>query len=196
MIEAFKGGRDFHRETAEAFGVDRVKAKAINFGIAYRKGAYGFSKDWDVSEEEAQEVLNQYFEQFPEVKELMNETDQFLKEYKYVKTMTGRRRRFLTNEQGYFPNKSFREAFNFLVQGFSADMIRIAAIRCLNLIRRNPDWDLKMIFTVHDEIGFKVKEEYAGIACEAIKEAFENAVKLRVPVIAEVHSGNNYGECK
>jgi len=91
---------------------------------------------------------------------------------------------------------TFREAFNFLVQGFSADMIRIAAIKCLNVIKRNPTWGLKMIFTVHDEIGFKVKEEYAWVAGKAIKKAFETAVRLKVPVKADITMGDNYAEAK
>lgn len=196
MIEAFKSGKDFHSETAEAFGVDRVTAKAINFGIAYRKGAYGFSKDWGVSEEEAQAVLDKYFTQFPEVKRAMEQNDRLIKKNLYTKTLTGRRRRFLANDQGYVANSTLREGFNFLVQGFSADMIRIAAIKCLNIIKNNPSWDMKMIFTVHDEIGFKVKEEYSEQAKEAIHKAFVEAVKLKVPVEAEIKVANNYGECK
>lgn len=196
MIEAFKSGRDFHTETAESFGVDRVTAKAINFGIAYRKSAYGFSKDWETSEEEAQAILDKYFAQYPEVKNLMIQNDSQIKNRGYTSTMTGRRRRFTPNEQGYLPNSAFREGFNFLVQGFSADMIRIAAIKCLNIIRRNPEWDLKMIFTVHDEIGFKVKEEYAEVAKEAIEKAFVTAVRLKVPVEVEIKIADNYGDCK
>ena len=110
--------------------------------------------------------------------------------------MTGRRRRFFKNEEGYYPNSVFRQAFNFKVQGFSADMIRMAANSCYKLERDNPDWDLKMIMTVHDEIVFQVKEEYADIASIAIKKAFEEVVKFKIPIVADVNKGDNYSEAK
>lgn len=196
MIKAFKEGADFHQATADRFGVDRTKAKAINFGVAYGKSAYGFSQDWGVTEEEAQKFLDDYFESFPEIKSKIEATIEQVKNQGWVSSLTGRRRRFVPNEQGYHPSSSFRQAFNFLIQGFSADMIRIAAIKCLNLIRRNPSWGLRMIFTVHDEVGFIVKEEHLEEAVRNIKDCFETAVKLRVPLVADVGIGDNYAEAK
>lgn len=164
--------------------------------IVTHNSAYGFSQDWGVSEEEAQKFLDDYFSMFPEVKNKIDETTMSVKKNNHATSLTGRKRRFVTNEQGYHPNKNFRQAFNFLIQGFSADMIRIAAIKCLNLIRRNPSWGLRIIFTVHDELGFIVKEEHLEEAVRNIKDCFETAVKLRVPLVADVGVGDNYAEAK
>lgn len=199
LIDAFNSGKDFHQETADKFGVSRTKAKAINFGVAYRKSAYGFAKDWGTTEEEAQEFLDKYFEQFPNVLRKMSDTDKFLNSNDYVKSLTGRRRRFekvtKNNWTGHLRG-SYRQAFNFLVQGFSADMMRIACVKVMNLGLRNKEWGLKMLMTVHDELVVEVKEEYKDIALVGIKEVMESAVKFKVPVIADVKYGKNYSECK
>ncbi len=120
MIDAFLSGKDFHQETADKFGVDRTRAKAINFGIAYRKGAYGFSKDWGVSEGEAQKYLDKYFNTFPGIKKAMNDCDTKINTQGWVASLTGRRRRFtksiMGNWEGY-KRADLRQAFNFCIPG-------------------------------------------------------------------------------
>lgn len=197
MINAFLSGKDFHSATAEQFGVDRTRAKAINFGIAYRKGAFGFAKDWNVTEEEAQQYLDKYFAEFPEVKDAMDRNDTFINSYGYTTSMTGRRRRFdkiqANGWEGY-PRKVFREGFNFLIQGYSADMMRIA----LNKIYANrpKEYDIQLLATVHDEGVFQVKEEYVEEASKFIKDTFESCVHLCVPILSEIGVGKNYDEAK
>lgn len=199
LIDAFNSGKDFHQETADKFGVTRTKAKAINFGVAYRKQAYGFAKDWGCSEEEAQEFLDKYFNQFPAVKKAMEENDKFLKSNDYVVTMFNRRRRFKKSTDGknfYHLRKDMREAFNFLIQSASADMIRMAAVSTYKLGQDNPKWGLKPIATIHDEIVYECKEEYASIAREGIMSCFANIVKFKVPMVSDANIGNNMGELK
>jgi len=196
MIKAFKEGKDFHQAIADQFGVSRTQAKAINFGIAYRKGAYGFSQDWNCSEEEAQKVLDKYFQEFPAIKRKMDLNDMFLKENGYVKTMAGRRRHFQKIDDKYYKNGSYREAFNFLIQGFSADMIRAAMVNVYVRAKKYPEWDLKTIMTVHDESVWQVKEEYLEDAMKLINDTFEKAVKLKVPTPSDTNYGVNYNEAK
>jgi DNA polymerase-1 len=204
LIQAFKDGKDFHQATADKFGVDRTKAKAINFGIAYGKSAYGFSKDWGVSIEEAQKVLDRYFEEFPGVKHSMDACRLSLDSTGFVRSLTGRRRHFKRERvrtadntwvDGY-SNRSHRQAFNFLIQGFGADMIRIALVKILNLQKQHRDWDLRLLFTVHDEIGVEVKEAFAQEAKVAIHDAMCSAVKLLVPIESSVEVGDTYADCK
>jgi DNA polymerase-1 len=178
---------------------ERDDAKIINFSISYGKGAFGFSKDFNITEEEAQKILDKYFATFPGVKTAMEETNRQVEANGFVTTAFGRRRSFqkITRDDwtGY-GRKSLREAFNFLIQGYSADMIRLAAIACYKLKKDNPSWDLKIIGTVHDEILLEVKTEHEYEAAKAIRLAFINAVKLVIPVEAEVSRGRNYSECK
>jgi DNA polymerase I len=196
MIKAFIEGADFHQATADKFGVDRKVAKQINFGIAYGKSAYGFSKDWGVTEEEAQAMLDKYFSEFPEIKRKIDETTKLIKEQGFIATMTGRRRRFDKNEQGYYPNNIFRQGFNHLIQGFSADMIRIACIKVYNQIIKHPEWKAKMLATIHDEIILECDEDHVPEVREMVKREMEGAVKFKMPIISEVNIGESYADAK
>jgi hypothetical protein len=223
LIDVFNKGKDLHLATAnEFFNLNipesmlydnhpqfnemkelhkdaRNRAKIINFGIAYGKGNFGFSQDFGISEAEAQEILDRYFKSFPRVKQAIDDTKREVQANGFVKTLTGRMRHFEMKEsygQRYYANSSFREAFNFKIQGFSADMIRLAAIKTFNTAKANPEWGMKMLMTVHDEIVYQVKEQYAEQARDAIKNDFEAAVKFVVPIVADVHIGSNYGGVK
>lgn len=218
LIDTFIKGKDLHLSTAndffelgipddelydnhpkikehkEKFYKERNDAKIVNFGMAYGKGSYGFSKDFGITEEEAQVILDKYFAALPLVKQAIQDCHKQVKEQGYVQTLFGRRRHFQKNEQGYYPNKAFRESFNFLIQGFSADMMRAAMVK----VHQNKPmlWDLRCVGTVHDEAIYIVEEQYAEQAAKMIKACFEKSVKLGVPVVADVQIGNNYSECK
>jgi DNA polymerase-1 len=199
LIDAFNSGKDFHQETADKFGVSRTQAKAINFGVAYGKGAYGFAKDWKTTEEEAQKFLDLYFSSFPKVKDAIENTTKEVKKEGYVTNLVGRKRRLplvVDGDNKFYRRSSFREAFNFKIQGFSADMMRIASIKVLNLCTRNPQWSMKIIALIHDEIVTEVNEQYAEEAKIAINKAMITAVKLKVPVLADVHIGDDYSQIK
>ena len=199
LISAFNSGRDFHTETSKKFNVSRAQAKIINFGILYGKGSFGFAKDFNTTEEEAQKIVDDYFNAFPKVKESIEITNKELDKQDYVTNMFGRRRRMpKISKNGWTGHlrKDYRQAYNFKIQGASADMIRIAAYKCYLLGVNNPEWDLKTLATIHDECLYSVKEEYVSIASECIKECFETALSFSIPIISEVKSGDNYAECK
>jgi len=223
LIDTFNSGKDMHLATANDFfdlGIpeeclytyndkfdmykdkfknERDKAKIVNFGMAYGKGAYGFSQDFGISEEEAQKILDKYFAALPAVKKAIEECHNQVRKTGYVTSLTGRRRRFNAKEfngNKFYPNSAFRQSFNFLIQGFSADMIRIAMTKVREMAKNYPQWGLKTIFTVHDEAGYLIKENYVNEASEKIKETFENAVNFCIPVIADIGIGDDYSESK
>ncbi len=221
LIDTFNKGKDMHLSTANDFfelGIieeelfsthpkckehkekyynERNKAKVINFGMAYGKGAYGFAKDFNISEDEAQKILDKYFAALPKVKEAIDSCHKSVRDNGFVVSMAMRRRRFKPKEgTNFYPNAAFRQSFNFLIQGFSADMIRKAMIEVRKLGRSNPEWRLKTIATVHDESVYEVKTEYVEEASKAIKEAFEKAVSFCIPVVADVGIGANYSQAK
>jgi DNA polymerase-1 len=180
------------------YKTERSNAKTITFGLAYGKGAYGFSQDFNISEEEAQKMMDKYFEGMPDMHRAIKESHEQVKKTGTVRTMAGRLRHFqkITKDDwtGY-PKSALRQSFNFLIQGFSADMMRKAMV----VVYRNkkPEWDLKAIMTVHDEMVAQVKEEYAEDAAKYIKDCFENkTVRLMVPVVSDVKIGNSYYEVK
>jgi len=187
-----------YKEYKKKYSKLRSQAKTITFGLAYGKGAYGFAKDFNVSEEEAQTMVDNYFKGMGKLKEAINKAHQEVEETGTVTHMAGRKRHFnLTKDSEFYEvERAKRQSFNFLIQGFSADMIRAAAI---NVQRRNKnkEWDLKPIMTIHDEFNYIVKEEYAKEAAIMVKQAFEDVAKTWVvPVTADVEIGENYGNAK
>jgi DNA polymerase-1 len=196
MIQSFIDGKDFHADTGEKFGVDRKTGKTLNFGIVYGKGNASLAEDLNVTESEAQGILDKYFMEFPEVKMLIEDTRKFIMKNGYCATMVGRKRRFSKNEQGYYPNKVFRQGFNHLIQGFSADMIRIACVKVYNQSIRHPEWGIKILATIHDEIVLECYEEYVPDVKEMVKEKMEAAVMFKMPIIAEVGVGDSYADAK
>ena len=191
-----KSHKDYERYKDE-HGDSRKKAKTITFGLMYGKGAFGFSKDFGISEDEAQEIVDKYFEGMPQLKQAIDDSAEELKKYGYVTNLAGRRRHFEQNEQGYYANASFRQAFNFKIQGFSADMLRAAMVNTWYRSVKHKEYDIKPIMTVHDEAVYIVKEEHLESACTLIKQAFEDVCKnFVVPVNADVVTGNSYSEAK
>jgi DNA polymerase-1 len=220
LLDALRKEKDIHLATANQFfnlgipeeelyeshpnfkkqkkkhDVARSRAKAITFGIAYGKSAFGFAQDFKISEEEAQGILDRYFAGFPKVKEAIDACHKTLRLHGAVRTMVGRARHFRANEQGFYPGSAYRESFNFLIQSYSADMIRMAAIATRKLSIQHPEWGMRIVATIHDENVYEVREEHAEAAAQAIKEAFETVVQLKVPMVSSVSVGNNLGELK
>lgn len=180
----------------EKFNKERSQAKVITFGLMYGKSAYGFAKDFGISEEEAQEIVDKYFEGMPKLRESIERAHQSITDNGYVSTMTGRRRRFDKNSYDKYDNKAYRQAYNFLIQGFSADMMRMAMVAVRKIGKNNTRWGLTPIGTVHDEAIYQVRTEYVDVAKEAIKNAFESVVDFCVPVVGDVGVGSSYAEAK
>ncbi len=176
---------------------ERSNAKTITFGLAYGKGAYGFSQDFNISEEEAQKMMDKYFEGLPLMHGAIKAAHDEVKKTGRIRTMAGRVRHFqkITKDDwtGY-PKSALRQSFNFLIQGFSADMMRKAMV-VVNKDKITP-WDLKAIMTIHDEAVYQVKEEYAEEAKNYIVDKFVNAVKFVVPIVADAKIGNSYQDVK
>ena len=169
-----------------------IGKNGINFPIVYGTTPYGRAKDLNISEKLAEEYINGFFELYPDIKKAIEKCGKILKFQHYVTTLAGRRRRF----PGHLTAKNFRQAFNFLIQGYSADMIAIAAGKIRKLALSNPWCELKIILIVHDEIVMEVNEEYAETILYSIKYAMENAVKLSMPLIVDIGIGANYSEAK
>ena len=216
LIDAFKQNLDPHLMTGNAvFGLgltkDQMKRTSpeyhdlkekydherhigkngYNFPIIYGTTSYGISKNTGVSEDEAQAGIDKFFNTYPGVRVAINKCTNFLKKCWHVRSLTRRRRRLDPNEK-----KSFRQAFNFLIQGLASDMIR----RACNLVReelsRYPEWEAKIIMIVHDEIVYEIKNEYVEIASEKIKGIMEHAMDLPLDMEVEIGIGKTYSEAK
>ena len=202
MINAFTIGRDIHTETAsKIFHVNledvsremRSKAKMVNFGIIYGISAFGLSQRLGVKRTEAKEIIDNYFLEFPKIKQYMDSTISFAKEKGYVETIF-KRKRFLPNiSSGNATMRGFdeRNAINAPIQGSAADIIKLAMV---NIHKKMvvQKMESKLLLQVHDELVLDmVKEEQKDLE-KLVKQEMMEAVKFNVPLEVEIGSGENW----
>ena len=202
MINAFTIGRDIHAETAsKIFHVNledvsqemRSKAKMVNFGIIYGISAFGLSQRLGVKRTEAKEIIDNYFLEFPKIKEYMDSTISYAKEKGYVETIF-KRKRFLPNiSSGNATMRGFdeRNAINAPIQGSAADIIKLAMVNIHKKILIQK-MESKLLLQVHDELVLDmVKDEQQDLE-KLVKQEMMEAVKFNVPLEVEIGSGENW----
>jgi DNA polymerase-1 len=206
MLEAFRTGIDIHTATAarvynktieQVTPEERRNAKAVNFGIIYGQSAFGLAQGLGIPRKEASAIIEEYFKQYPRIKNYMNATIQLAKENGYVETLLGRRRYLRDINSANFTVRGFaeRNAINAPIQGSAADMIKVAMIHIHKAMKNNASVSRsKMILQVHDELVFDVYKPEIENMKQLVKEHMENAMPLKAPVIAEVGIGDNWLE--
>jgi len=204
MIEAFKNGLDIHTATAaRVYGIDydevtkdmRRNAKTVNFGIVYGISAFGLSEQLGIPRREAADIINNYFEKYPGVKEFMNTTIDFAKEHGYVETILGRRRYLndINSANAVVRGFAERNAINAPIQGSSADMIKVAMINIFKEFGKKK-LKSKMILQVHDELVFDLFKEEEQQVRKIVEEKMRDAIKLDVPVVVDMNTGSTWLE--
>lgn len=204
MLDAFFKGLDIHTATAarvynipleEVNSTQRRNAKAVNFGIIYGQSAFGLSQNLGIPRKEAAEIIENYFNTYPNIKKYMNDTMQFARENGYVETIMGRRRylRDINSANQTVRGFAERNAINAPIQGSAADMIKIAMIRIHRDIK-DQKLNSKMTMQVHDELVFDVIRTESGAMKKIISEGMKNAIKMEVPILVEIGEGNNWLE--
>ena len=166
MIDAFNKDEDIHTSTASRiFNIHKDKvsreqrsnAKTVNFGIIYGVSAFGLSQQTDLNRKESKILIDNYYENYPTLKEYMSKQIDFARENGYVETLMGRRR-YLTNinsQNGMIRSADERNAVNAPIQGSAADIIKIAMKNIFNILNEK-QFKSKMILQVHDELVFDV----------------------------------------
>ena len=203
MMAAFQAGEDIHTATAsKVFNVPsaevtkemRRRAKAVNFGIAYGQSVFGLSQTLNISRGEAKEIIDNYFTQFPGIKQYMTDTIAFAKKHGYVQTLLGRRRYLPEiNERNFtVRGQAERNAINSPIQGSAADMIKVAMVKLHERLKKE-QFKSVMTLQVHDELVFDVLRT----ELERIKPVIEHEMKiaipgLTVPIVVEMGSGDNW----
>lgn len=204
MIEDFRQGHDIHSATAaKVFGVAlaevdkemRRKAKMVNFGIIYGISAFGLSQRLGIPRKEADQIITEYFRQYPGIKKYMNDTIDSARHRGFVTTLMGRRRylRDINSANQTVRGFAERNAINAPIQGSAADMIKIAMIR---IHRRLREEKLSSVLTlqVHDELLFDVHRPELEQVKDLVTHEMENAMPLEVPIVVESGTGNNWLE--
>ncbi|MCQ4086944.1 DNA polymerase I [Saccharibacillus sp. JS10] len=206
LKEAFLHDMDIHTKTAmDVFGVAkeevdsnmRRSAKAVNFGIVYGISDYGLSQNLGISRAKAAEFIEQYFAVFKGVQQYMHDIVEEAKKDGYVKTMLERRRYLPDIHNRNFAVRSFAErtAMNTPIQGTAADIIKLAMVHVDEVLAER-GLKSRLLLQVHDELVFEVPPEEMELMKKLLPETMEGALKLSVPLKADVSFGDNWYEAK
>ena len=204
MMEAFHQGEDIHQATAaRVFGVApaavtsdmRRTAKMVNFGIIYGISAFGLAQRLGIARSEGARLIDEYFVQYPGVKNYMDRTIELAREKGYVETMTGRRRHFrdINSANAMIRKAAERTAINTPIQGTAADMIKLAMVH-MDAKLKESGLKCRMILQVHDELLFELPADELAAAQELVSRTMRDALKLSVPVVVEMGSGRSWFE--
>ena len=202
MIDAFLSGYDIHAATAaKIYKIDikdvtpdmRRKAKTANFGIIYGISIFGLAERMNVDRKEAKELIDGYFETYPQVREYMDKSIQVAREQGYVETIF-HRKRFLpdiNSRNATVRGYAERNAINAPIQGSAADIIKVAMAR---IYERFQSYKLKakMILQVHDELNFSVPKAEKEFVQQIVIEEMERAYRMHVPLRADCGWGKNW----
>jgi DNA polymerase-1 len=214
-VKVFKLGCE-PNEVKAKFKDRRDQVKAIQFGLIYGATAYSLAEKLQTEKREAEQLIEDYFKQFPRVKTFIDNAHKRMKRDGYLDDVFGRRRHFpavkrkLPRKEWRHMNeaerklacaigKAKREGQNFLIQGASATVTKLAMIRCHDHITAEHP-EIKMVLTLHDEVQFEVPvalvdhfaQELPGLMCDLNLERFG----FKVPMKVEVKVGPSWGELK
>lgn len=204
MIESFRQGKDIHTTTScKVFGISekemtktiRNKAKEINFGIAYGMTPWGLASRLKISQKEAKEIIDAYFEGFPSVKKFLDETIEEAKKKGYTRTQYGRIRFIegITSRNGTTRKMAERMAVNAPIQGLAADIIKAAMVEIDDYIIKH-NLRTQMVLQVHDELVFDAYEDELNEFIPALIKIMEAQGDFSVPVKVNVSKGPNWME--
>jgi len=209
MMSLYRNGEDIHQATADACGISRQAAKAVNFGLIYRMSAKRLigqlaMQGIQITEDEAYRYIKKYFRNYRKVRAYHKKVEKRVMqrldangEYGWVKSLGGRYRRldhsYLTDKETSYT--AITKAINFTIQGGVSDLIKVAMVDCQNVFRKNgwlnPEnnvWDACIQGQIHDEIFVECREDIAEDVSEIITYAMVNSGKkynIRVPMNAD-----------
>lgn len=210
LIDIFQNNEDVHAGVAsrvfkvpqaEVDKAMRIKAKTINFGILYGMGVTALQRNLGTDRKEAQEFYNEYFKTFKGLAEHLDKTKAEAERKGYTETLFGRRRYFtgFKSPLPYVRAQAERMAINAPIQGTQADIIKLAMNSINEHIKKEKHEDeMRLILQVHDELVFEVKEKFVDEAVRHFKKIMETMIPEErlngVPIVAEAHVGDNWGE--
>ena len=203
LKQAFASGEDIHARTAtEMFGEvtrdTRARAKTINFAILYGISRWGLASRLEVEPDEAQAMIDTYFQRFPGIQRYIMETLESVRAKGYSETLFGRKTWFprINSKNQAERQGSERAAINAPIQGTSADIIKRAMARMLPALVDAGLHDVRMLLQVHDELVFELPEARVEAATPIIRqvmaEAALPAVELSVPLGVDIGTGMSW----
>lgn len=210
MVRAFNEGRDIHEETSKAIGCDRSVAKTLNFALVYGSGAWNLSQKTGISSFAAKQFLDRFDREFPGVSDWKKLTLYKARQNGHVTTLLGRRIKWeiwsnckkhalksvnngspCGNEcAGRLQGEADRRAISAIVQGSAAEIIKVAMLKL-------DSEGFKFPVQEHDALLFEIPNFGENGGSKAmIKLIMENVIKLKVPLLVDIKTGNSWGEAK
>ncbi|MCV3207462.1 DNA polymerase I [Mesorhizobium sp. YC-39] len=208
LTQAFADGADIHAITAsEMFNVPvegmpsevRRRAKAINFGIIYGISAFGLANQLSIPREEASAYIKKYFERFPGIRDYIEATKAYAREYGFVETIFGRRIHYPEIRSSNPSIRAFNEraSINARLQGTAADIIRRAMVHMDEALEK-AKLSARMLLQVHDELIFETVEAEVEATIPVVRQVMEHApmpaVSMSVPLHVDARAANNWDE--
>lgn len=206
LIDAFNDGEDIHKLTASrVLGVpfddvtpeQRSRAKAVNFGVIYGMSSFGLSENLNISRQEADDYIKEYFRKHEKVKSYMDGQIEQCRRLGYSTTMLGRRRSIREIHASNFNVRQLGErlAMNTPIQGTAADIIKLAMIRVYRELKeRFPE--SRLILQVHDELIINCRNDQLEEVKELLVRNMESAMQLKVKLAAELNTGYSWYDLK
>ncbi|MHC4883224.1 MAG: DNA polymerase, partial [Planctomycetota bacterium] len=202
LLKAFADDQDIHRFVAsQVYDVEpedvtsemRGKAKGVNFGIIYGQGPFGLAKAIGITQAEAKQFIEDYFNRYPSIRSFMDNVIHKTKNLGYAETILHRRRPITGLESKNFNVRSQAErlAINTVIQGSAADLIKMAMIHIQRRIEKD-ELPVKMILQIHDELVFELPKTEADKHAEWISQEMTSAIELDVPLKVDVAIGPNW----
>jgi len=203
LIAAFVAGEDIHQATAaRVFGVpladvtkeQRYKAKAVNFGVIYGQTPHGLSQQLNIGRDEAAGFIEAYFQLYPNVKGAIEAIQAQAKLQGYVKTLFGRARDLradLTSSNHSVREFAARAAFNTVLQGSAADLMKCAMIAIDDRLQKEQTRS-RLLLQVHDEVVLDVVQDERDAVTGWVRDAMSLGQPLLVPLAIDVETGPNW----
>lgn len=204
LIEAFKTGADFHRETAaQVFGVkpeevtsaQRTFAKRLNFGVVYGIGASRFADLTKIGETEAEQMLRRYFNNYRGLDSWLRNTANEVVQNRIVRTGSGRLMRFRFDpDNPTAVGSAKRVGKNMPIQGTSADILKRAMRLLYNDLRSTTSY---LVNVVHDEILVEAAENEAQDVAKIVEKTMTAAAEefvSKVPIKVEIKIADDWAK--
>ena len=204
---AYQNNMDLHSLTArkifelsendEVTREQRIIAKTINFSIIYGKTAFGLAKELGITQREASEYIERYFNQYPRVKEFEKEIVEFTEKNGYTETLFGRRRIIegINSKNKNIKSQAERMAVNSVIQGTAAEVLKQVMIEIYRYIKDKAG--ISLLLQVHDELIFEISQDRLEEYRENIEKIMKECVKFdSVPLEINTNIGVNWAETK
>ena len=201
LVENYMTGGDVYTTIGDTMGVDRKAGKVLVLAISYGVGPDKIASSIGCSLADAKKLLTDFEKKFSSISKYKNYVIMMAKDKSpipYVETLFGRRRYIpdlLSKEMGKSA-RAERQAFNTMIQGSAADVMKLALVRAHSCFLTEPS--INVVLTVHDELVTIAPDDRAEEVAEAIRESMEG-IRLKqidIPLLAEVHVVDKWGEAK